>query len=228
MFSEPNIASSPTRSNLAKPQSNGSPTRVSGIFRKKSTNGQFQPPLFSSAGNSNASYANNHRLYEPSTSSGSSFGRPLPIRNPEPIIEQENEPRRSLFMSGLEKHLTDQVMNNRMSSDQARKIVQEVRTTSSFKNPMVKLIDNKEKKENGKLLLDDERLKGIDKAMVEMIQSEIVSNLENTDWANIAGLEAAKSKIKQIAILPLIRPDLFTGVRAPPKGITIDDLLCQF
>lgn len=221
LFSEP-IASSPTRSNLANPQNSGS-HRVPGIFRKKSTIGQFRPPLFSADNSSKASYPN----HGPSTSSGSSFGGPLPIRHPEPKIEQENEPRRSPFMSGFEKLLTDQVMNNRMSSDQARKIAQG-RTSSSFKNPMVKPIESKEKKENRNFGLDDERLKGIDKAMIEMIQSEIVTNLESTDWANIAGLEAAKSKIKQIAILPLIRPDLFTGVRAPPKGITIDYLYFPF
>lgn len=113
-------------------------------------------------------------------------------------------------MTGLEKHLADQVLNDGMNPTDARQIIEDVRKNSStFKNPA--------KKSESKLA-DDERLKGIEKPMIELIQSEIVTNLENTDWSHIAGLEYAKSKIQQIAILPLLRPDLFTGIRSPPKG----------
>lgn len=38
-------------------------------------------------------------------------------------------------------------------------------------------------------------------------------SLEETTWNDIAGLEDVKQSLQEVAILPLIRPDLFTGLR---------------
>jgi ATP-dependent 26S proteasome regulatory subunit len=40
-------------------------------------------------------------------------------------------------------------------------------------------------------------------------------------WEDIAGLEGAKQALYEAAILPTKRPDLFTGLRAPPRGILL-------
>jgi SpoVK/Ycf46/Vps4 family AAA+-type ATPase len=40
-------------------------------------------------------------------------------------------------------------------------------------------------------------------------------------WDDIAGLEFAKKTINEIIIWPMQRPDIFTGMRAPPRGIML-------
>ena len=35
---------------------------------------------------------------------------------------------------------------------------------------------------------------------------------------DIAGLEHAKNSIREIVVWPMLRPDLFSGIRGPPKG----------
>ena len=54
--------------------------------------------------------------------------------------------------------------------------------------------------------------------MVDIIKTELYvdhSQLESTSWDDIAGLETAKQSLQETAILPLIRPDLFIGLRKP-------------
>jgi SpoVK/Ycf46/Vps4 family AAA+-type ATPase len=36
-------------------------------------------------------------------------------------------------------------------------------------------------------------------------------------WDDIAGLEFVKKTIVEIVIWPMLRPDIFTGLRGPPK-----------
>lgn len=40
-------------------------------------------------------------------------------------------------------------------------------------------------------------------------------------WDDIAGLEHAKKSIKEIVVWPMLRPDLFNGIRGPPKGLLL-------
>lgn len=68
---------------------------------------------------------------------------------------------------------------------------------------------------------DDERYKNLDPKMVEAIEGEIVEKQPNVKWDDIAGLEFAKKTINEIIIWPMLRPDIFTGMRAPPKGIML-------
>jgi len=42
-----------------------------------------------------------------------------------------------------------------------------------------------------------------------------------TTWNDIAGLSIAKRSLQEAAILPLLRPDLFLGLRAPPRAILL-------
>lgn len=54
--------------------------------------------------------------------------------------------------------------------------------------------------------------------MVDVVKSELYvdqSQLDDTSWNDIAGLKTAKQSLQEAAILPLIRPDLFTGLRKP-------------
>ncbi|RUS72904.1 hypothetical protein EGW08_019324, partial [Elysia chlorotica] len=67
----------------------------------------------------------------------------------------------------------------------------------------------------------DERLKGIDPKMIELINNEIMDNSSSLTWTDIAGLEFAKKTIQEIVVWPMLRPDIFTGLRGPPKGLLL-------
>ncbi|XP_046616279.1 fidgetin-like protein 1 isoform X1 [Neodiprion virginianus] len=68
---------------------------------------------------------------------------------------------------------------------------------------------------------EDERLRNIDPKMVELIKNDIMDSGATVSWDDIAGLEFAKNTIKEIVVFPLLRPDIFTGLRRPPKGILL-------
>ncbi|KAM9302541.1 fidgetin-like protein 1 [Morus bassanus] len=67
----------------------------------------------------------------------------------------------------------------------------------------------------------DERLKNIEPKMVELIMHEIMDHGPPVSWDDIAGVEFAKATIKEIVVWPMLRPDIFTGLRGPPKGILL-------
>lgn len=69
--------------------------------------------------------------------------------------------------------------------------------------------------------MDDERLKNIEPKMVELIKNEIMDSKTTISWDDIAGLEYAKKIIKEVVVYPMLRPDIFTGLRKPPKGILL-------
>ena len=58
----------------------------------------------------------------------------------------------------------------------------------------------------------------LDPRMVEIIENEILEDKHKVTWDDIAGLEFCKKTIREVIILPMIRPDIFVGIRAPPKG----------
>uniref|UniRef100_A0A1B0FN51 AAA+ ATPase domain-containing protein n=1 Tax=Glossina morsitans morsitans TaxID=37546 RepID=A0A1B0FN51_GLOMM len=83
--------------------------------------------------------------------------------------------------------------------------------------------ENKHENLNPELcaLKDHPALKNIDMKIVEMVTNEIIHELKSIDWCDIAGLDYAKSIIKEAVVYPLLRPDIFTGLRRPPRGILL-------
>lgn len=67
----------------------------------------------------------------------------------------------------------------------------------------------------------DERLKNFEPKIIELIMSEIMDHGAPVAWDDIAGLEFAKATIKEIVVWPMLRPDIFRGLRGPPKGILL-------
>ncbi|KAF9573598.1 Fidgetin-like protein 1 [Mortierella alpina] len=67
----------------------------------------------------------------------------------------------------------------------------------------------------------DDRLRNIDPKMIEAIKNEIMESYPVVTWDDISGLEHAKKTIKETITWPMLRPDIFTGLRRPPKGLLL-------
>ncbi|KAF9922150.1 hypothetical protein FBU30_007778 [Linnemannia zychae] len=67
----------------------------------------------------------------------------------------------------------------------------------------------------------DDRLKNIDPKMIESIKNEIMESYAAVTWDDISGLEHAKKTIKETITWPMLRPEMFTGLRRPPKGLLL-------
>ena len=53
--------------------------------------------------------------------------------------------------------------------------------------------------------------------MVENIEAEIIDRTPKITYDDIAGLKFAKDTIQEVIVWPMLRPDIFNGLRAPPK-----------
>lgn len=60
-------------------------------------------------------------------------------------------------------------------------------------------------------------------ACLSSVHNEVLLTAPGVSWADIAGLAATKQVLQEAVVLPSIRPDIFTGLRAPSKGAH----LCQ-
>ena len=61
-----------------------------------------------------------------------------------------------------------------------------------------------------------DKYKNVDSDIDKLIVKNITLNFKD-----IAGMEEIKSMLEEIVIRPRKRPDLFKGIRAPPKGILL-------
>jgi spastin len=64
-------------------------------------------------------------------------------------------------------------------------------------------------------------LRGVDRKCVELILAELVDEKPAAKWTDVVGLEGVKSMLDEMVILPMIRPDLFRGIRAPSRGLLL-------
>ena len=53
------------------------------------------------------------------------------------------------------------------------------------------------------------------------IDSLIIREKPDVRWGDVANLERAKQALREAIILPMLRPDLFTGARRPWKGVLL-------
>lgn len=103
--------------------------------------------------------------------------------------------------------------------------------------------EQKQEEEKHPIFLDP-RMKNVEERMAEMILNEILDHSPKVRWDDIckslvhdarrredstpqqsnrlpAGLEFAKKSVEEIVIYPMLRPDIFYGIRAPPKGLLL-------
>ncbi|XP_044728261.1 spastin isoform X3 [Chrysoperla carnea] len=64
-------------------------------------------------------------------------------------------------------------------------------------------------------------LKGIDSKLAQVILDEIVEGGAGVQWEDIAGQDSAKQALQEMVILPSLRPELFTGLRSPARGLLL-------
>ncbi|CAB3234707.1 unnamed protein product [Arctia plantaginis] len=130
--------------------------------------------------------------------------------------EDENKAHRSNVAKITFKTAKEQLLASNPATK--RTLGTSRKAQAKFVSPMIGAQD---KQESVEPTVTDERLKHIDPKMIELIESEIIDKGTPIGWDDIAGLHLAKSVIQEAVVWPLLRPDIFTGLRRPPKGILL-------
>ena len=63
--------------------------------------------------------------------------------------------------------------------------------------------------------------KGVDEQAAKSVLNEVVIKGDEVHWEDVAGLDIAKSALKETVVYPLLRPDLFMGLREPARGMLL-------
>ncbi|KAJ5606431.1 hypothetical protein N7510_009212 [Penicillium lagena] len=82
--------------------------------------------------------------------------------------------------------------------------------------------DGEDEDENNDITKIMQKLpKAIDLASARQILNDIVVRGDEVHWDDIAGLEGAKKALKEAVVYPFLRPDLFSGLREPARGMLL-------
>lgn len=64
-------------------------------------------------------------------------------------------------------------------------------------------------------------LVGVDEKLAHQVLDQLVDDTRGVTLDDIIGLNAAKAALEEIVVLPSLRPELFTGLRAPARGLLL-------
>ncbi|CAF0844408.1 unnamed protein product [Adineta steineri] len=65
------------------------------------------------------------------------------------------------------------------------------------------------------------KLPNVDPQLILYILDEVIENSPHVKFDDIGGQESAKRALEEAVILPVLRPEMFTGLRAPVRGILL-------
>ncbi|XP_029306357.1 spastin-like [Cottoperca gobio] len=68
---------------------------------------------------------------------------------------------------------------------------------------------------------DMKNFKNVDSKLANLIMNEIIDSGAAVSFEDIAGQDLAKQALQEIVILPALRPELFTGLRSPARGLLL-------
>lgn len=68
---------------------------------------------------------------------------------------------------------------------------------------------------------DTSRISSEEQELIDMISGTIVTESPKVNWEDIAGLENVKQALREAIVLPIAKPELFTGARRPWSGILL-------
>ncbi|MBD3254052.1 MAG: AAA family ATPase, partial [Candidatus Lokiarchaeota archaeon] len=81
--------------------------------------------------------------------------------------------------------------------------------------------DGKGKLKDDKLKSDGEDVSEEEQQLLDIISGTIITESPDVRWIDIAGLENCKQSLREAIVLPILKPELFTGARKPWSGILL-------
>lgn len=82
--------------------------------------------------------------------------------------------------------------------------------------------EDEDEEDDSEILKIMEKLpRGVDPQSAKQILNDIVVRGDEVHWEDIAGLEGAKKALKEAVVYPFLRPDLFSGLREPARGMLL-------
>lgn len=158
-----------------------------------------------------------------------------PKKGPKYIIERKTQPvvRPNLATSKSKAYSTTSIPTKKSSSTASPVSNGTPRSATPKNNGSASKSDNDEEEDEDDDDDDEEtkwfkharkivkKIKGIDQNAADQIFNDVVVKGDPVVWSDIAGLEQAKSSLKEAVVYPFLRPDLFSGLREPAQGMLL-------
>ncbi|MHA1273970.1 MAG: AAA family ATPase [Promethearchaeota archaeon] len=112
-------------------------------------------------------------------------------------------------------------LKSRMEEYMERAKILKARLSGKRGKPSSRQYSQDAKATSDKLKSDDEPYSEEEQELINTITNTILTESPNVKWMDIAGLENCKQVLREAIVLPLIRPQLFTGARKPWSGILL-------
>lgn len=129
--------------------------------------------------------------------------------------------KKNIHEACKEQYINANVIKNQKYQDEITYIPDALKNISlESQNTDIKIDINRKEETREQRAINS--LKGtIDENLLQAIVNDIVIKGDEVSWEDIAGLEEAKKALKETVIYPLLRPDLFNGLREPATGVLL-------